>query len=81
MGKQTYLFNCFRGQDNGMLITDTHAVFNPDSNPPELCRPSIAIRNVDTTAVDVSIRPMAGRARVSLRFNSDALACFKSIAS
>lgn len=59
--KQTYLFDCFRSQDNGMVITNTHTVFDPDSNTSEFCRPSIAIRNVDTTAVDVSIQRMAGR--------------------
>lgn len=80
MDKQTYLFNCFWSQDNGMVITNTHAVFDSDANASELCRPSIAIRNVDTAVVDVSIRPMAGRGRVSLRFNSDALACFEGIA-
>lgn len=50
----TYLFDSLRGQHNGMLVPDTHAVFNSDSNSAESLGPSIAIRHIYTAEQRVS---------------------------
>lgn len=43
---RTYLFDSFRRQHNGIVISNTHAVFNAYSDSSELVRPPSVIRNI-----------------------------------
>lgn len=44
-----YLFNSLWGQQDGMLIPDTHAIFNSNPNPAEHLRPAVVVGYVYTS--------------------------------
>lgn len=64
-----------------MVISDTNAVFDSDPNTAKPLWPSLAIRNIDTTAThEYGINSREGGSK-GIRFHGDALACLEDIAS
>lgn len=50
MRQPTHLLDGLGGQNNRVVVTNTHAVLNADANATEVFRPPIFVRDVDTAA-------------------------------